>query len=62
MEIKKAGTQASTKGPADWFTGDALGQTIFVVEGVGLCQREGGPIKTIRPGDSVDFEPGENRR
>ena len=36
------------------------GQTIFVTEGVGLCQREGGPIEEIRPGDRVFFEPGEN--
>jgi quercetin dioxygenase-like cupin family protein len=36
------------------------GQTIFVTEGVGLCQREGGPIETIRPGDRVYFEPDEN--
>ncbi len=36
------------------------GQTIFVTEGVGLCQREGGPVETIRPGDRVFFEPGEN--
>ncbi len=36
------------------------GQTIVVTEGVGLCQREGGPIEVIRPGDRVFFEPGEN--
>jgi quercetin dioxygenase-like cupin family protein len=36
------------------------GQTIFVTEGVGLCQLEGGPIEVIRPGDRVFFEPGEN--
>jgi len=36
------------------------GQTIFVTEGVGRCQREGGPVEEIRPGDSVRFEPGEN--
>lgn len=36
------------------------GQTIFVTEGVGLCQREGGPAEVIRPGDRVFFEPGEN--
>ena len=36
-----------------------LGQTIFVTEGVGLCQRVGGPIEVIRPGDRVFFEPGE---
>jgi quercetin dioxygenase-like cupin family protein len=62
-------------GSADWFTGTAVhftpgartawhthpfGQTIFVTEGVGRCQREGGPITEIRPGDRVYFEPGEN--
>ena len=36
------------------------GQTIFVTEGIGLCQREGGSIEVIRPGDRVFFEPGEN--
>jgi quercetin dioxygenase-like cupin family protein len=36
------------------------GQTIWVTEGVGLCQREGGQIEVIRPGDRVFFEPAEN--
>jgi quercetin dioxygenase-like cupin family protein len=36
------------------------GQTIWVAEGIGLCQREGGPIEVIRPGDRVFFEPDEN--
>ena len=36
------------------------GQTIWVTEGIGLCQREGGPVEEIRPGDRVLFEPGEN--
>jgi len=36
------------------------GQTIWVTEGVGLCQREGGPVEVIRPGDRVFFGPGEN--
>jgi quercetin dioxygenase-like cupin family protein len=35
------------------------GQTIYVTEGVGLCQRRGGEIEVIRPGDRVLFEPGE---
>ena len=35
------------------------GQTIWVTEGVGLCQREGGEVEVIRPGDRVLFEPGE---
>jgi quercetin dioxygenase-like cupin family protein len=82
----------TTPGPADWFTGAVLidtvaepsgpsrlaaasvhfapgartawhthpnGQTIFVTEGAGLCQRRGGAIEAIRPGDRVFFEPGE---
>ncbi|MHB8234434.1 MAG: (R)-mandelonitrile lyase [Solirubrobacteraceae bacterium] len=36
------------------------GQTIFVIEGAGRCQREGGPVESIGPGDRVFFEPGEN--
>ena len=42
-----------------WHT-HPLGQTIWITEGVGLCQREGGPIEMLRPGDRVFFEPGEN--
>jgi quercetin dioxygenase-like cupin family protein len=92
MEIKRAGSQASTKGSPDWFTGTVridplhsapdpariacasvtfepgartawhthpLGQTLIVVAGMGLAQREGGPVETIRPGDIVWFQPGE---
>ncbi len=36
------------------------GQTIYVTEGIGLCQREGGPIEVIRAGDRVFFERGED--
>jgi quercetin dioxygenase-like cupin family protein len=35
------------------------GQTIYVLEGVGLAQRRGGSVEVIRPGDRVFFEPGE---
>ena len=42
-----------------WHT-HPLGQTIFVTEGLGLCQRRGGPAEVIRPGDRVYFEPGED--
>jgi quercetin dioxygenase-like cupin family protein len=35
------------------------GQTIYVLEGIGLAQCRGGPIEVIRPGDRVFFEPGE---
>jgi quercetin dioxygenase-like cupin family protein len=42
-----------------WHT-HPLGQNIYVTEGIGLCQREGGAIEVIKPGDRVYFEPGEN--
>jgi quercetin dioxygenase-like cupin family protein len=35
------------------------GQTIFVIEGVGRCQKRGGPVEELQPGDRVFFEPGE---
>lgn len=91
MKITRNGLPTS-KGSAEWFTGDVYvdslvvpegnchvsgavvhfapgartawhthphGQTIFVLEGVGRCQRMGGPVEEIRPGDRVFFEPGE---
>jgi quercetin dioxygenase-like cupin family protein len=36
------------------------GQTIYVLEGAGLCQCRGGPIEAIQTGDRVFFEPGED--
>lgn len=41
-----------------WHT-HPLGQTIYVTDGLGLVQREGGPVLEVRPGDVVFFEPGE---
>ena len=41
-----------------WHT-HPLGQTLIVTTGLGLVQREGGPIEEIRPGDIVWFEPNE---
>ena len=42
-----------------WHT-HPVGQTIYVTEGIGRCQRRGGPVELIRPGDRVFFEPGED--
>jgi quercetin dioxygenase-like cupin family protein len=42
-----------------WHT-HPYGQTIYVTEGIGRCQREGGPVEEIRPGDRVYFEPNES--
>ena len=41
-----------------WHT-HPLGQTLLVVSGLGLVQREGGSVEQIRPGDIVWFESGE---
>jgi quercetin dioxygenase-like cupin family protein len=41
-----------------WHT-HPLGQTLFVVSGVGRVQTKGGPIREIRPGDTVWIPPGE---
>jgi quercetin dioxygenase-like cupin family protein len=41
-----------------WHT-HPLGQTLIVTSGAGLAQKEGEPVKPLRPGDVVWFEPGE---
>jgi quercetin dioxygenase-like cupin family protein len=41
-----------------WHT-HPLGQTLFVLSGLGLVQSWGQPIREIRPGDVVWIEPGE---
>jgi len=41
-----------------WHT-HPLGQTLFVISGLGLTQRQGGPVEEIRPGDTIWFAPGE---
>lgn len=35
------------------------GQTLMIVEGAGLAQSEGGPVRALAPGDVVWFAPGE---
>lgn len=41
-----------------WHT-HPLGQTLLVLSGLGLAQSWGGPVRVIRPGDTVWFAPGE---
>jgi quercetin dioxygenase-like cupin family protein len=41
-----------------WHT-HPLGQTLIVISGLGRCQREGGLVEEIRPGDIVWVPPGE---
>jgi quercetin dioxygenase-like cupin family protein len=47
MEIKKAGSQPSTKGPAEWFTGSVRVDPLFQA-----------PDPALVSGASVTFEPG----
>jgi len=47
MEIKRSGSQASIKGPADWFTGTVRIDPLFQVK-----------ESTRAAGASVTFEPG----
>jgi quercetin dioxygenase-like cupin family protein len=47
MEIKRAGSQASSKGPAEWFTGTVRIDPLFQAPEPALVQ-----------GASVTFEPG----
>ncbi|KAA2312082.1 cupin domain-containing protein [Pseudooceanicola sediminis] len=42
----------------NWHT-HPLGQTLFVLSGLGWAQRDGGEVEEIRPGDIVWFAPGE---
>ena len=41
-----------------WHT-HPLGQTLHVLTGVGRVQAAGGPVREIRPGDTVWIPPGE---
>ena len=47
MEIKRVGSQASAKGPAEWFTGNVRIDPLFQAPDPALVQ-----------GASVTFEPG----
>lgn len=37
----------------------AVGQTLYVIEGVGLVQSRGDEVAVMRPGDTVHTPPGE---
>ena len=57
--VQAANVHFSPGARTAWHT-HPFGQNIYVIEGVGLCQRRGGPIEVIRPGDSVFFDAGED--
>lgn len=44
----------------DWHS-DPAGQTLLVIDGHGLLQRDGGRIETLQAGDVVWVEPGRRR-
>jgi len=41
-----------------WHT-HPLGQTLHILSGKGLAQTDGGPVVSLRPGDTIWFAPGE---
>lgn len=41
-----------------WHT-HPLGQTLYVISGLGRIQAKGGPVRELRPGDVVWIPPGE---
>jgi mannose-6-phosphate isomerase-like protein (cupin superfamily) len=47
----------SCPAPAPAWHRHPLGQSLFVTEGIGLCQRRGGTVEVIRAGDRVYIEP-----
>ena len=57
--LAASGVHFTTGARTAWHT-RPYGQNIYVTEGVGLCQRRGGEIEVIRPGDRVYFEPDED--
>jgi len=92
MEVTGAAARPSTRGPAEWFTGEVWtdeiaslaqpglvralwvhftpgartawhvhphGQVLHIVEGVGRVQGESGPVRQVRPGDTVVIGAGE---
>ncbi|CCD90396.1 (R)-mandelonitrile lyase [Bradyrhizobium sp. HKCCYLRH3099] len=92
MDFHPAGSRATRKAPAEYFTGNVLqdplimapaparlnasrvsfapgartawhthplGQTLYVISGIGRIQAKGGPVREIRPGDVIFIPPGE---
>jgi quercetin dioxygenase-like cupin family protein len=44
--------------PTAWHT-HPIGQALHIVSGIGRVQSAGGPIQTVRPGDTVLIAPGQ---
>jgi quercetin dioxygenase-like cupin family protein len=56
--IRGAWVRFEPKARTAWHT-HPLGQTLYVISGVGRVQAKGGPIREIRAGDVVWIPPGE---
>ena len=56
--IRGAWVRFEPKARTAWHT-HPLGQTLHVVSGVGRVQLWGGPVREIRPGDTIWIAPGE---
>jgi quercetin dioxygenase-like cupin family protein len=55
----RAGRESFEPGARTAWHTHPLGQTLHVISGVGRVQREGGPVREIRAGDTVWIPPGE---
>jgi quercetin dioxygenase-like cupin family protein len=42
-----------------WHT-HPFGQVLHILSGIGRVQSDGGPVRTVNPGDTVVFAPGES--
>ncbi|MGY3441266.1 cupin domain-containing protein [Bradyrhizobium sp. USDA 4473] len=49
-------------GAASLWHSHPRGQLLFVLDGVGFVEREGGEVTEVRAGDSIWFAPGERHR
>jgi quercetin dioxygenase-like cupin family protein len=56
--IRAVWVRFEPKARTAWHT-HPLGQTLHIVAGVGRVQTWGGPIREVRPGDTVWIPPGE---
>src|ERR1039457_3279314 len=63
MEIVRANTRRSDRGPEDWFSGsvwlEPIGQAPEIVSGRALVGRADGTVEELTAGDTVWFEPAE---
>jgi quercetin dioxygenase-like cupin family protein len=56
--IRAVWVRFEPKARTAWHT-HPLGQTLFIISGLGRVQSAGGPVREVRAGDVIWFAPGE---